>query len=71
MLTLIRGKQSGLKWLGVTEVLNLVVESPDSWVHVCSQSAALRVLIYRVVILSDKYRLSLPACTALHVRAVG
>jgi len=48
-------------------VLNLVAESPDSWVHVCSQSAALRVLIYRVVILSDKYRLSLPACTALHV----
>ena len=71
MLTLIRGKQSGLKWLGVTEVLNLVVESPDSWVHVCSQSAALRVLIYRVVILSDKYCLSLPATTALHVRVVG
>jgi len=52
-------------------VLNLVAESPDSWVHVCSQSAALRVLIYRVVILSHKYCLSLPASTALHVRAVG
>jgi len=71
VLTLIRVKGSGLKWLGVTEVLNLVAESPDSWVHVCSQSAAQRVLIYRVVILSDKYRLSLPASTALHVRAVG
>ena len=71
MLTLIRGKESELKWLGVTEVLNLVVESPDSCVHVCSQSAAQRVLIYRVVILSDKYLLSLPATTPLRVRTVG
>jgi hypothetical protein len=71
VLTLIRGKYSGLKWLGVTEELNHGVESPESWVHVCIQSAALRVLIYRVIILSDKYCLSLPASTALHVRTVG
>jgi hypothetical protein len=71
VLTLIRGKESGLKWLEVTEVLNLVVESPDSLLRICSQSAALCVLIYRVVILSDMYCLSLPASTALHVRAVG
>jgi len=36
VLKLIRGKQSGLKWLGVTEVLNVEVESPDSWVRDCS-----------------------------------
>jgi hypothetical protein len=71
VLTLIRGKQSGPKWLRVTEVLNVGVESPDSWVCVSSWSAALRVLIYRVVILSDKHRLSLPAITALCVSAVG
>ena len=70
-LTLIRGKQSGLKWLGVTEVLNVAVESPGSWVCVCSKSVALGVLIYRVGILSDSCRLLLPASTALHVWAVG
>ena len=32
---------------------------------------ALRVLIYRIVILSDKYRLSLSASNALLMRAVG
>jgi hypothetical protein len=53
----------------VTEALNLGIELPESWVRVCSQSAALRVLIYRVVILSDKYCLSLPVSTALLVRA--
>jgi hypothetical protein len=48
-----------------------VVHSPDSFMGVCSYSASLCVLIYRVVILSDKNCLSLPASTALHVRAVG
>ena len=62
---LIRGKQSGLKWLGVTEWLNVGVESADSYF------GALRVLIYRVLVLSDKCRLSLPSSTALHVRAFG
>jgi len=36
VLTLIRGKQRGLKWLGVNEVLNFGIESPDSWVCDCS-----------------------------------
>jgi len=54
-----------MKWLGVNDWLNVGVESAESYF------AALRVLIYRVVILSDKCRLSLPSSTALHVRAVS
>jgi hypothetical protein len=60
-IPLIRGKQSGLKWLGVTEVSNVEVESADSWVRVSSYFVEQRVLIYRVVVLCDRYRLSLPA----------
>jgi hypothetical protein len=36
VLTLIRGKQSGLKWLRVTEVLTLIIQSPESFVHIFS-----------------------------------
>jgi hypothetical protein len=36
VLTLIRVKQSGLKWLRLTEVLTLVVQSPESFVHIFS-----------------------------------
>jgi hypothetical protein len=68
---LIQVKQSGLKWLGVTEWLNVGAESTDSWVRACGYFVALRVLIYRVVVLSDKYLLSLPAITVLFVSAVG
>ena len=61
MFNLIRGKQSGLKWLGVTEVSNVEVESADSWVRVGSYFVEQRVLIYRVVVLCDRYRLSITA----------
>ena len=61
MFNLIRGKQSGLKWLGVTEVSNVEVESADSWVRVGSYFVDQRVVLYRVVVLCDRYRKSLPA----------